>query len=536
MSEADWDGILRDVLELHPKVFWFVPQEECLLTFCESVLAAAQFSFARRLFALLTGVPTQAPPTPSILPMASPVGGVGGREKSRTGLFLTSRLKAFTNTLGVSKKLFGKSKKTSILSSSAAPVSLATSAPTTPINSGPLSPALLPQGAQWVTGAGTTPLSIPKCEAVILKVAREFFNSAPSADHGDLELAEDCLSLLPLPSPFSLSSPTSAGGSGGSGAGDGESVLSSHARTKEWQRELEFIEGVRRLVAMGVTQVVPLQVRLSTSRLDFIKKILELNTTAYQSEDAILGIARCFGLTTVEMQCEVRVLLIKSAISRRDAKTAVAGVRSLMETHRYRAGWRTCQEVSDAIEATKTKHVLLSHALWSCHINDLDSLLTRWKTLAYQREQKEVKASLPSITTPPVATDDDPPPLSDTELLIIQTLEHNGTGEALTSGITAADQSCKRRRYAALGLSGAVDVTATLNNDLKQHHRTTEPAPPTSAPSSLQSMDISLLRLAEESCFTDLPSCFAYLCSLSQVLFIPFIISYHWLTVWSSFM
>lgn len=219
-------------------------------------------------------------------------------------------------------------------------------------------------------------LPIGKAEAVVLSAAKEMLNSAPSALHATAQLARHCLHVLPAIS--ERQAPV---------------VLSAERAQlrREWQEELDLVDGVTQLAHFGV-DTVPLEVRLKPKeqRLSFVQLALDSIDDAYMHSDELLTIARLLGCSTPELQAQAKLRIIAAASVRGQHAQAYETCLSLMQQGQEKddstgVAWRACRNVAEAMpartHATERAH-LLAHCLYACDVQQLDELLPKWQNIS----------------------------------------------------------------------------------------------------------------------------------------------------------
>ena len=346
-GDKQWSELLTDLLTLQQLVLTSVPLHTAYTYYIEALLAAGRFKLAKRMLRELTGIDKreeQHQPPPS---------SASSKQSSHGSVSLAA----------------------------------ATFAPS-------LTAAVLHVGI----------LPLPTAEALVLQVAREFIDSAASIDHPALEQATECLELLPLQSnssfflsalmPSTTTSSAAAADSASSAASTSASSSSSSSLanpelTAQWQQDLNFLQALRRLSVLGV-QLIPYQLRTSTSRLAFLSLLLQHNPAAYKDEEEVLDIARLLNVSTEEEEGEVRLALLNAALDDGEVERAYQVAIELLEKNRWRGGWKGGVAVERALRGVKGKKAarrrLISHAVWACEVSEIDEVLDDWRNVSFRKE------------------------------------------------------------------------------------------------------------------------------------------------------
>ena len=345
-SDKQWSELLTDLLTLQQLVLTSVPLEQAYTQYIESLLAAGRFKLAKRMLRELTGIDR--------------------REEQHHPPMSSASSKQSSHSSSIASATFAPS----------------------------LAAAVLHVGI----------LALPTAEALVLQVAREFIDSAASIDHPALEQATQCLDILPLQSnnSFFLSAlmpssttATTASASNTSSSSDPSSSssfsssLSNPELTSQWQRDLNFLQALRRLSVLGV-QLIPYQLRIAKSHLAFLSLLLEQNPAAYKEEEEVLDIARLLSISTEEEEGEVRLALLNAALHDGEVDRAYQVAIELLEKNRWRGGWKGGVAVERALRGVKGKKAarrrLISHAVWACEVSEMDEVLDEWRNVSFRTE------------------------------------------------------------------------------------------------------------------------------------------------------
>ncbi|KAL2652320.1 hypothetical protein R1flu_020448 [Riccia fluitans] len=202
----------------------------------------------------------------------------------------------------------------------------------------------------YLKGTGTTSLHSDKAEKLVLRIAREYFYSAPSLDSTSIEKAKECLNLLPP----------------------------SQALTAE----LNIVDAVtERLPSLGVT-LLPLQFRQLKDKMEAVKMAISSEPGAYSYVPEIMNLASLLGLTSEDEQAAV-----EAAIAREAAGAGDFGLARDLCLGLVRKGhghiWDLCAALGrgpdfDGMDLS-TRKELLSFALAHCDVESVGELLGAWK-------------------------------------------------------------------------------------------------------------------------------------------------------------
>ncbi|KAL3677465.1 hypothetical protein R1sor_027413 [Riccia sorocarpa] len=202
----------------------------------------------------------------------------------------------------------------------------------------------------YLKGTGTIGLHIDKAEKLVLRIAREYFYSAPSLDSSSIEKAIECLNLLPP--------------------------------SQTLRAELNIVEAVtERLPALGVT-LLPLEFRQLKDKMEAVKMAISSEPEAYSNVPEIMDLASLLGLTSADEQAAV-----EAAIARQAAGAGDFGLARDLCLELVRKGhgeiWDLCAALGrgpdfDLLDLG-TRKELLSFALAHCDVESVAELLSAWK-------------------------------------------------------------------------------------------------------------------------------------------------------------
>lgn len=238
----------------------------------QSILAAGQFTLAKRLLSLLAGVHSadqqltaSASPSPSTgsssqaqtpnYSQASPQPSSSSSTSQQDSKAFTFR-SALNQSISLSKRFLDNAQTLTAFGKQ--PSSVPSSSSSSSLNASLSSGQQQQQqsSASLVLHAPRLPLAV--CEAAVIRVAREFFNSAPrceflsnrtnvlislliSSDHISLAMAEDCLAILPLTASTASSHADSIEQQSDSSNNSTNGELSTPELTRQWRREQELL-------------------------------------------------------------------------------------------------------------------------------------------------------------------------------------------------------------------------------------------------------------------------------------------------------
>ncbi|KAL1914941.1 uncharacterized protein VTP21DRAFT_7857 [Calcarisporiella thermophila] len=254
------------------------------------------------------------------------------------------------------------------------------------------------------SGNKMRPLEPAVAEQLVIDTAREFFDNSTSGNmlNGNMKMAYDCLHVVPT--------------------------------TPAIRAELELIEATHTLTTdykiffkPGLA-ILPIQVRMSSNRLDLIARLLATNTGAYRQPTKILQITRKLGFQGDRM-AEVRVIamLADAALNEGDFETAKRLCTQLVElvwrtrkqSKRQLVGkkekgedlariaeeatditWRVCFEAAKLEEAPAAERTILAgHAISLCPKENMAELLQYWERLKALEAEEALKPKTPSSIT-----------------------------------------------------------------------------------------------------------------------------------------
>ncbi|XP_069829255.1 NBAS subunit of NRZ tethering complex isoform X2 [Dendropsophus ebraccatus] len=181
-------------------------------------------------------------------------------------------------------------------------------------------------------------VSYEKSVELVLAASREYFNSSATLTDNCMDLARSCLQLI-TDCPDSI------------------------------QEELDLIRSLGYLEEFGV-KILPLQVRLCSSRLSLIKKCISQSPSSYKQSAKLLALAhllRVAGNEETERKGQVLTLLAEQALHCQDYKAANGHCQELM-TAGYNKSWEVCSKLGqcETYEDLGTRKELMAFALTHC--------------------------------------------------------------------------------------------------------------------------------------------------------------------------
>ncbi|XP_069584214.1 NBAS subunit of NRZ tethering complex [Ranitomeya imitator] len=195
-----------------------------------------------------------------------------------------------------------------------------------------------------------------KSSELVLAASREYFNSSATLTDDCMDLARSCLQLI-TDCPDSI------------------------------QEELDLIRSLGYLEEFGVN-ILPLQVRLCSSRLSLIKKCISQSPTSYKQSAKLLALAhllRVAGNEETEMKGQVLTLLAEQALQCQDYRAANGHCQELM-TAGYNKSWEVCSKLGQCenYEDLGTRKELMAFALTHCPPCAIQTLLAASSSLQTQ--------------------------------------------------------------------------------------------------------------------------------------------------------
>ncbi|XP_063771451.1 NBAS subunit of NRZ tethering complex isoform X2 [Pseudophryne corroboree] len=191
---------------------------------------------------------------------------------------------------------------------------------------------------------------------LVLAASREYFNSSATLTDNCMDLARSCLQLI-------TDCPDSV------------------------QEELDLIRSLGYLEEFGV-KILPLQVRLCSSRLSLIKKCISQSQTSYKQSAKLLALARLLrvaGNEEMERTGQVLTLLSEQALECQDYRAANSHCQELMASG-YSKSWEVCSKLGQCENYSDlgTRQELMAFALTHCPPCAIQTLLAASSSLQTQ--------------------------------------------------------------------------------------------------------------------------------------------------------
>ncbi|CAG8758381.1 31650_t:CDS:2 [Gigaspora margarita] len=229
------------------------------------------------------------------------------------------------------------------------------------------------------------PLEMDVAEKLVINASREFFDNATSGNmnHGYMKMAYECLQILPI----------------------SDTITS----------ELEFIEATHILSEKKIcyqpgVPIHPMQIRLSSNRLDFIDRLLSTYEDAYLDPKSIIKLAKKLGYRKDKVaEVKVMAMLADSALHDNNFDTAycmcidlVNVVKTIASGNKENAeltsandvAWRICYEVAkqENYRDLEQQITLMGYALSLCPSDQITDILNLWRKLEEQRSLRALEA------------------------------------------------------------------------------------------------------------------------------------------------
>ncbi|CAG8579002.1 9234_t:CDS:2, partial [Dentiscutata heterogama] len=236
------------------------------------------------------------------------------------------------------------------------------------------------------------PLEMDKAEKLVINASREFFDNAASGNmnHGYMKMAYECLQILPI----------------------SDTITS----------DLEFIEATHILSEKKIgyqpgVPIHPMQLRLSSNRLDFIDRLLSTYEDAYLDPKSIIKLSKKLGYQKNKV-AEVKVMAMLADAALRDnnfataystcidlvnvVKTFASGNKSDNKNEELASAkdvtWRICYEIAkqENHQDLEQQMTLMGYALSLCPSDQITDILNLWRKLEEQRSARalETKTNL----------------------------------------------------------------------------------------------------------------------------------------------
>lgn len=118
----------------------------------------------------------------------------------------------------------------------------------------------------------------------------------------------------------------------------------SSSKSPDIIEEQNLIKACMLLNKYNVTSV-PLQVRLSKDRMEFIVKALENSPIAYRDVNSVIHLASLLMETPSSVISKIRVQVAQTALEHEDFETAFQICKSLIESS-YKNIWKVCRDLA----------------------------------------------------------------------------------------------------------------------------------------------------------------------------------------------
>ncbi|XP_068083289.1 NBAS subunit of NRZ tethering complex [Anabrus simplex] len=183
--------------------------------------------------------------------------------------------------------------------------------------------------------------------ALVLQVAREYFDSSGSLVDPSMELAKACLHLI---------------------VDEDEDI----------QENLDLIASLQMLNDFGLT-MLPLHVRQCSDRMRLVEACIRKKSTAYRNSQRLLQLAqklRVSGKDVRQREGKVLAIIAETALEEKDYDYC-ADICQRLVTQRHVTGWEVVQQLGQCQEFPnlKLRHSLLAFALVHCSTDMIEVLI-----------------------------------------------------------------------------------------------------------------------------------------------------------------
>ncbi|CAL1537532.1 unnamed protein product [Lymnaea stagnalis] len=195
-----------------------------------------------------------------------------------------------------------------------------------------------PQPSRASKGNNVEKVPYPRAVELALSAAREYFDSSANLSDSCMDLARSCLNLI-------LDSP------------------------KPVQEELDLIASLALLDEFGVS-VLPLQVRLSKDRLEFVKLAVSTKPTSYKQTQRLIRLGQLLGIpcdNSQPLEGQILHMAAEASISALDYEFAYQCCDRLISLC-YSPSWSVCVKLAEqeSFRNIDAKAKLLSFAVTYC--------------------------------------------------------------------------------------------------------------------------------------------------------------------------
>lgn len=234
--------------------------------------------------------------------------------------------------------------------------------------------------------------SLASCVTVILKVAREYFDSASSCRDGVWHNARQCLRLIPLNEEEEEED----------NEREATSADSHEGVRKQWQQDLRrehrLIEAVEMLDSLGLDPL-PVQIRQAKDPFAIISRAMEQAPAMLRKHDDLLRLGRLLGLTARDDQHRIMELITRALVVASDATlpstdkqkqkdsinlTEAAPLLTKLMGAGWGKVWDLCERLaSEECSALRDDERLAfaAHALAHCPQKHSQMILATWQAL-----------------------------------------------------------------------------------------------------------------------------------------------------------
>jgi hypothetical protein len=237
---------------------------------------------------------------------------------------------------------------------------------------------------------------------VVLKVAREYFDSASSCRDSAWSTARRCLALIPLDQEEEEEEEEEEQDAP---EGDLKTDVSTPQRARmQWQRELRkeqlLIEAVEKLDTLGLDPL-PVQIRQAKDALAIISRVIAEAPGMLRRHQELLRLGHLLGLSSRTQQSRILELVVRALVRESDARSAATGATpdtkapavQLTEaapllTQLVAGGWGEVWDICERLaleEASGLREderlAFLAHALAHCPQQHAQRILGLWRAV-----------------------------------------------------------------------------------------------------------------------------------------------------------
>lgn len=202
----------------------------------------------------------------------------------------------------------------------------------------------------YLTGTGNMSLHPDKAELVVLDTARDFFYSAPSLESPAIEMARNCLALLP--------------------------------RNQAVTMEENTIEAVTVKLPMLGVSLLPLEFQQVQDKMDVLRMALSARPDAYLNLPELMEVAMLLGLNSPRDIARVEAAIAREAAGEGDFALAQDLCLGLVKKDHGEI-WDLCAALARGSQTEsmdfKSRAQLMGFALSHCDAESIGQLLAEWK-------------------------------------------------------------------------------------------------------------------------------------------------------------